>query len=87
MTEWRPLWDADKEKREIKTAIDDLPPPGSCEFVGSLVDPTITARVCFDRTFCPARVFSDPKIFGSCPARLEKLHANRAKTALQEVIE
>ena len=46
---------------------------GCCEFVGGLVVSEDGGRYCFDKTFCPKRIFADSKIYADCPSRLEKL--------------
>ena len=48
-------------------------PEGRCEFAGDLVDATFESRTCSDATFCPISCYSDSAVFGSCPARKEKL--------------
>jgi hypothetical protein len=82
MTEWRPLWDVNREKRFAvrSTVINRVAArsrdvaEGSCDFVGGLVDPTCDGRYCLaNNTFCPPRIFEDPKIWETCLTRLEKL--------------
>jgi hypothetical protein len=70
-----PLWKPKDAEREEKTfVVLDFPaPPGCCEYVRSLIDPAIDGRRCIDITYCPKRIFSDPKVFASCPTRLKKL--------------
>ncbi len=82
MTEWRPLWDANQEKRFAtkQTMSACLPAKdrdvseSCCDFVGELVDATCDGKYCLaDRTFCPPRIFEDSKVWVTCPTRLEKL--------------
>ncbi len=80
------LWDVNRRQGSaVKSARcarvpADLKPLGCCEFVGGVVDSTVTARTCYDGTFCPFRVFSDPTVYASCPARLEKLKLKKEQT-------
>ena len=81
MTEWRPVWDVGRDGRGVVQSarcarqpdVDRSLPEGCCEFVGGLVYVTFDGRTCADGTFCPARIFRDPKVFVGCPTRLEKL--------------
>lgn len=70
-----PIWKPKETKPAAKSSVflGTPAPAGCCEFVGGLVDPTIDGRRCIDNTFCPKRIFSDPKIFALCPTRLDKL--------------
>ena len=81
MTQWKPLWDANREKHSTVRSTAANPVlaknrevEGSCNFVGSLVDPTCEGRYCLtDNTFCPPKIFENPKIWRVCPTHLEKL--------------
>jgi hypothetical protein len=71
---WQPFWKPKDSSTEKATVITEASAPtGCCEFVRDLVDPTIDGRRCFNNTYCPKRIFADPKLFDSCPTRLEKL--------------
>ena len=53
---------------------EDVAPSGSCEFVGDPIYKGSSGRKCgVDGIFCPARIYSNSKVFGSCSTRLEKL--------------
>ena len=82
MTECRPLWDVNQDKRfAVKSAQAARVPAKTqdvtnfcCDVVGSLVNPTCEGRYCLaDNTFCPPRIFEDSKICENCKTRLEKL--------------
>ena len=47
--------------------------PCNCEFVREFVYPGSENRLCVNRTFCPASIFSDPEVFIHCCIRIEKL--------------
>jgi hypothetical protein len=64
-----------KSPFEAKSTVMAPSPVGCCEFVGDLVFSQGEGRYCFDRTFCPKRIFSDFKIYTACPTRTEKLKA------------
>lgn len=72
---WKPLVSGFSARRAACACRPDpVPlPVGCCEFVGDVVDEVVSGRRCFDGTYCPMRVFGDAAVFGSCPARLEKL--------------
>ena len=53
-------------------------PAGCCEFVRELVCEGGAGRYCVNGTFCAASEFSDAKVFGTCPVRLEKLRGKEA---------
>jgi hypothetical protein len=81
MTEWRPLWDVNREKHfAARSAVGNctltknhVVAESCCDLVGSLVDSTCDSRHCLaDNTFCPPRIFEDSKIWGTCPTRSEK---------------
>ncbi len=63
-----------RSQPETKRTVVAPPPIGFCEFVG---DPVFSedGRYCFDKTFCPKRIFADAKIYATCPTRIEKLKA------------
>ncbi len=45
----------------------------NCEFVREFVYPGSENRLCINRTFCSASIFSDPEVFIHCCTRIEKL--------------
>ena len=63
--------------------IEDIVPEDCCEFVGGLVDGFCEGRYCVDGSFCPSRVFADPKFFVSCPNRFEKLKSKVSRKILR----
>ncbi len=68
---WNPLRVSVRASCAVRPEV--VPLPGCCEFVGDVVDATCEGRLCVDRSFCPKSIFSDAKVFASCPVRLEKL--------------
>jgi hypothetical protein len=64
-----------KSPSEVKRTVVAPSPVGCCEFVGDLVFSEGEGRYCSNKTFCPKRIFADPKIYDSCPTRTEKLKA------------
>jgi len=73
--ERQPIWKPKETNGQAKPSdvLYGFLPPGCCEFVGVLIHPSIEGRRCIDHTFCPKRLFSDPKFFASCPTRKQKL--------------
>ncbi len=72
MTEWRPLWDVNRENRFASKSKVNIPSPAKnqdiakscCDFVGSLIYPICEGRYCLaDNTFCPPRIFENPKMW------------------------
>jgi hypothetical protein len=70
---WKPTTEVSKVAYCARPDVDRSLPQGCCEFIGALVDAVCDSRYCFDGTFCHTFIFGDSKVFGGCPARLEKL--------------
>ena len=80
MTERKPFWQPKiSVPQPAKIPEPTMPEAATavfCEFVGESVAAGSLGRYCFNATFCPARCFSDPKVFAECTFRLEKLQEN-----------
>ena len=52
------------------------PLPGCCEFATGVITEACSGRNCgVHGCYCPPSVFRDPKVFGDCSTRKEKLAA------------